>query len=424
MLIRFGVQNHRSIGAKQELSLSVSTLRDHRDSLINCPSAFGGWLLPAVVIYGANASGKSNVVSAFRMMLSMIAHSHSRGEPGGRVPRAPFALDRQSATAPSMFDVDFVLDEVRYHYGFEASDDAFTAEWLYSFPNERRQVLFDRKGVHVEFGRSLKGHNKVIADLMRSNSLFLSCAAQNGHEDLSKVSQFFRDVDVHGAGVSTSRTRKLAEGEIDRRVIELLDATSTGVATYTTQEVARPENVAEIMEEFRAVLIKFLGDQASGFLRDEVQPHRLIKLGHRNTDGEFTYFDLEHESAGTRRLLVLLSSAFQALDSGTAMIVDELDASLHTQACEALLALFSTPKTNPRGAQLVATTHDTNLLRCPSLRRDQVWFIEKGRDGASHLYPLTDIRTRKGDNIERGYLQGRYGAIPFSGSLVDLLPAD
>jgi hypothetical protein len=103
------------------------------------------------------------------------------------------------------------------------------------------------------------------------------------------------------------------------------------------------------------------------------------------------------------------------------MVVDELDASLHTQACEALLALFASPKTNPKGAQLIATTHDTNLLRSPLLRRDQVWFTEKDGEGATHLYPLTDFRTRKGDNLERGYLQGRYGAIPFAGSPADII---
>jgi AAA15 family ATPase/GTPase len=120
---------------------------------------------------------------------------------------------------------------------------------------------------------------------------------------------------------------------------------------------------------------------------------------------------------------MLLGLVFQALDEGAPFVIDELDASLHTQACEAVLALFSSPETNPRGAQLIATTHDTNLLRSRMLRRDQIWFTEKDGHGATHLYPLTDIRTRKEDNIEKGYLQGRFGAIPFSGSISDLVSA-
>ena len=123
------------------------------------------------------------------------------------------------------------------------------------------------------------------------------------------------------------------------------------------------------------------------------------------------YFALERESAGTRRLLLILSHVFESLDAGAPLMVDELDLSLHTEASLALLRLFCSPSTNPNGAQLIATVHDTNLLGAPMLRRDQVWFVEK-EDGATRVYPLTDIRTRKGDNVERGYLQHRFGAAP------------
>lgn len=118
---------------------------------------------------------------------------------------------------------------------------------------------------------------------------------------------------------------------------------------------------------------------------------------------------------------MLLGQAFDCLDRGGTLVVDELDASLHTQACEALFALFCSKHNNPNSAQLVATTHDTNLLRSNHLRRDQIWFTEKDPAGATHLYPLTDFRTREGDNLEKGYLQGRFGAVPFAGSVGDLL---
>jgi AAA15 family ATPase/GTPase len=147
----------------------------------------------------------------------------------------------------------------------------------------------------------------------------------------------------------------------------------------------------------------------------------VIQLAHKGRDGSVVFLDLDSESAGTRRLLMLLGGVFSALDQGAPLLVDELDASLHTQACEAVLRLFCSPETNPLGAQIIATTHDTNLLRSPVLRRDQIWFTEKDAEGATHLYPLTDIRTRKGDNFEKGYLQGRYGAIPFAGQIPDLV---
>jgi len=120
-------------------------------------------------------------------------------------------------------------------------------------------------------------------------------------------------------------------------------------------------------------------------------------------------------------LLVLLHAVYRALDRGTAVLIDEINASLHPQACEALMSLFLTRATNPRGAQLIATTHDTNLMRSKLLRRDQIVFTEKDENGATHLFPLSDIRARQGDNIEKAYLEGRYGAIPFAGAVEDLL---
>jgi hypothetical protein len=422
VLIRFGVQNHRSIGAKQELSLAASSLSDTPTGLINCPAAPGGRLLPMAVVYGANASGKSNLISALRYMIGTIRYSQNRAEPGSRIRRQRFALDPRSANAPSLFDADFVIDSVRYHYGFEASDEAFTSEWLYTFPNDRRQVLFQRDGMSFDFGRGLRGRNKVISDLTRPNSLFLSAAAQNGHEELQKVSNFFANIKVHTEAQSgISVARELPEGDVDNRVIEFLTAISTGVTGYRRRELPKPDEFRDFGMGLKALKEKFLGPESKLELPEDVS---IIELAHRDINNDQVYFDFDQESAGTRRLLSLLSDVFRALDDGQVIVVDEFDASLHTQACEALLALFSSPATNRSGAQLIATTHDTNLLRSAALRRDEVWFTEKTHDGATHLYPLTDIRTRKGDNIERGYLQGRFGAIPFSGPLTDLVPVE
>src|ERR1700730_12198472 len=183
MLLRFGVQNHLSLRDKQELSLVASSLDDNAAGLIDSPAAAGDRLLPAVVIYGANASGKSNLISAFNFMRGAVLYSHSRGEPGGRISRSPFLLDATTTKTPSVFDVDFIIEGVRYHYGYEASDEAFVAEWLSAFPNGRRQTMFEREGGKFSFGRSLRGRNKLISELTRPNSLYISAAAQNDHEE-------------------------------------------------------------------------------------------------------------------------------------------------------------------------------------------------------------------------------------------------
>ena len=418
MLLRFGVTNHRSLRDAQALSLVASTLDDSPAGLIDSSHASGHKLLPVLAIYGANASGKTNLVSAIRWMRSAVLFSHSRGEPGGPIGRTPFALDPSSDESPSHFEVDFVLEDVRYHYGFEATNTAFTAEWLFAFPNDRRQALFERNGMTFRFGRHLKGRNLVISELTRSNSLFLSAAAQNGHEELTKISGFFQSM-ASGELSLFELTQNFTDPVVDARVIGFLTAAGTGTVDYRLKNVDVPPKLRALQDGIDA-LVKSLGEiqvERSNNRQNTSQ----IQLGHKGVGGDSVYFDLQQESEGTKRLLRFLIPAFRALDAGAVMVVDELDASLHTHACDLVIALFSSPATNPKGAQLIATTHDTNLLQSAYLRRDQVWLAEKDAEGATHLYPLTDFRTRKTDNLERGYLEGRYGAIPFSGRSSDIL---
>ena len=413
MLLRFGVSNHLSIRERQELSFVAASLKDRDEGLIDC-AAVNGSLVPAIVIYGANASGKSNLVAAMRAMRSMILLSHAKGKPEGGVPRYPFRLDPGFSRKPSRFDIDFVIDGVRHHYGFEASDTEFVSEWLYVFPKSHRRTLFERVGNEFSFGRSLRGRNQIIASLTRPNSLFLSAAAQNGHEQLSRVYGYFasiegfQEIDISGPAASA----ELAEQEVDARVIDFLKKVGAGIIGYQRKETRLSEEEQafhrEITEAFRKL------GQASFRPETDVKDKRVsIEFAHRGRGGEEIYLELDHESDGTRRLLFLLTLVFRALDQGLPLFIDELDASLHTHACEELLNLFCSRKNNPNGAQLVATTHDTNLMNSPVLRRDQLWFIQKDSEGATELFPLTDIRTRKSDNIEKGYLQGRYGAVPF-----------
>ncbi len=414
MLLRFGVSNHLSIRDFQELSFVASPLKDRDEGLIPCAAAPKGAVVPAAVVYGANASGKSNLMTAMGIMLIMVRDSHRHGRPGGGVLRHPFRLDPACAGKPSRFEIDFVVDGVRHHYGFEASDDAFESEWLYDFPASRRRMLFERESGEFRFGRGLKGRNAVIADLTRSNSLYLSAAAQNGHERLSQVSRYFRSVHgVYATALSGMMVSvHLAEKEADDRAIDFLGRIGTGVVAYRRKEIEYADEIEAFQRDVLTAIKKRADVPANLEATISGDWRTAIELAHLGRDGEQVYLDLDLESAGTRRLLFVLGFAFQALDEGMPLFVDELDASLHTQAAEAVLRLFCSRKTNPKGAQLVATTHDTNLMRSPLLRRDQLWFTEKDAAGATRLYPLTDIRTRKGDDIGKGYLQGRYGAVP------------
>ena len=442
MLLRFGVSNHLSIREFQELSLSTSALIDAEEASIQRTAAPRGSALRAAVIYGANASGKSNFVDALETMKGMVLYSQTQGQPGGGVRRSPFRLDSASSEEPSRFEIDFVLENTRYHYGFEASDTAFESEWLYSFPKSYQRILFERDGDEFHFGRTLKGQNGVIAEMTRPNSLYLSTAAQHRHERISKIYGYFqsihvdRNIAIPGFAASAQLVRDEPDRRV-RRVIGFLEKMDMGIVGYRRKKGRIPEGNADIIRETIEAIRRHSGDRTA--FEKVISKSAAFELAHRGQDGEAIYLELDRESAGTRRLLIILGLSYRALGEGAVLVIDELDASLHTRACEGVLKLFCSPETNPKGAQIVATTHDTNLMNAPLLRRDQVWLTEKDdvdatlmnapllrRDqvwltekdgvGATRLYPLTDIRTRKGDNIEKGYLQGRYGAIPVAGS--------
>lgn len=414
MLLRFSVSNRLSMRDRQELSLTASSLKGPTGGLIDCPAAPSGSVLPAAVIYGANASGKTNLVDAIRVMREMVLASHSKWEPGSGVPlRRPFALDPEYSKEPTRFDIDFVMNDVRHHYGFEASDEGFLSEWLYAFPKVHRRVLFEREGDDFYFGRALGGQNKTIATLVRPNSLYVSAAAQNGHEQLFEVFAFFRSIDgVGGMGIPGAAVSSyFADEEPDDRVLDFLAKAGTGIIGYRRREVQLPEEIQTFQRAIAAAAERVPSLTINFDVRADGK-EIAIEFGHRGHDGSPVFLSLDRESAGTRRLLVVLDSVFQALDEGVPICVDELDASLHTHASEAVLALFCSRDTNPKGAQLIATTHDATLMNSSVLRRDQLWLTDKDDGGATRLYPLSDIRTRSSDDFEKGYLQGRYGAVP------------
>lgn len=418
MLLRLRASNFLSISEPQELSLVASKLKGPEGGLIVIPGTDMA-ALPAAVIYGANASGKTNFVKAFSFMRSAIINSHAKGNPEGGVPRLPFQLSEESVDLPTFVEADFLVDGVRYQYGFECDDQKFLAEWLYTFPEGKRRKMFERNGSQVDFGSQFRGPKKVLVDLMRSNSLFISTATQNDHEELGKLVSFFRRARFSST-VSVAKdliNTTFKKNQIDARTIAFLNAIGTGIVGHRQKDVETPENVKRMIQDFTDVLKKHGGE-----LDDTVEgpSEVVIELAHLGADGNERYFGLERESSGTRRLILLMNIIFKALDQGSLVIIDELDASLHTHAAEQVLNLFSHPDINKNGAQVVATTHDTNLLNSKCLRRDQIWFCEKDRFGSTSLFPLSDIQSRQTDNFEQGYLEGRYGGIPFSGDPIAL----
>jgi len=423
MLISFAVENFRSFDARQEVSFVCSALKDFSDGVIEVDFAHPIRLLPALVVYGANAAGKSNLITSLEAMISTVLNSHSRGRPEGRIPtREAFRLDPAALDRPTVFDINFFLEGEKYNYGFSITDKAVVAEWLYTFPQAVPRKLFERAGKAFSFGRSLKGKNKVIEGLTRENSLFLSAAAQNSHDELLKVYNYFSSIKIETMNHSFSfQAAARLENELEDKeslefgdsMIAFLKELNSGIVGYRIKERNLSEDEKDIARKVGA-LFKDLVDSSDSEvdLQFNKSLERILELEHSGKDGLRIFFPIRDESAGTLRLLASLPKIFKALASGSMVLIDELNLSVHTQAVEQILRLFCSRETNPKGAQLLATVHDTNLLASQVLRRDQVWFVSKNSTGMSEVYPLTDFRTRASDDLERGYLEGRFGATP------------
>lgn len=405
MLLRFRVSNYRSLRDEQELSMVASSLDDPQGAVVD---ALGLGVLPVAAIYGANAAGKSNVLGALEFMSKAVVNSHRGWAPEGPSPVTPFLLDPARSEEPSSFEVDFILAGVRYRYGFVLDQARIQKEWLSAYPNRREQVWFVRDSEAkepFEFGKQLKGSNRTIAALTRLNSLFLSAAAENNQQMLLPIYSWFSEqAFVHG-NRGMNETLQVMQDERRRpAILEFLRSADLGIVGFRLKERdLRP------LDRMLFHVLEQSGTSTHIYLT--------LELSHRAKSNSDVNLSLDQESGGTRAWISLLGPLLTALDHGTSLLVDELDASLHPHLALEVIRIFQDPARNPKHAQLIFNTHDTtllgNLLDGPHLRRDQVWFVEKDGEGATHLYPLTDFKPRKDENLERGYLQGRYGAIPF-----------
>lgn len=422
MLIEFRVENHRSLRDEQVLTMEAGRIGDTADSRPRHVDGHSECLLPVAALYGANASGKSNVLNALAFMRETVLFSHRFWSPDEGVPRNQFAWGPRRAE-PSLFEVAILVENVRYQYGFLVSDECVLEEWLYAWPNAKKQIWFERDGSKYKFGENLKGENKLIEEVTRSNALFLSTAVQHRHQQLHGIFSWFRTlqpINVPAGRETVSRAIPSSESV----VLRLFEQ----ISNETNQPSLFPETPSEepLLDRFRTLLrsadigivdLKVEKSESNDLPRRANRPR--FHLKHKNNSDD-AWLPLEEESRGTRTLFRFAAPILEVIRDGGTLLVDELEASLHPSLAQQIVRQFNDPKTNPHNAQLIFTTHDTNLLGTtlgePALRRDQVWLTEKDDQGATVVYPLTDYKPRKAENLERGYIQGRYGAIPFLGN--------
>lgn len=420
MLLRFRVANFGAI--RDEAELSMVAVADHADIAVRAAADAGVKVLPAVAIFGPNASGKSTVLTALEFMRSAVLDSHQDWRPGGTISRRPFKLDPQARQRPTTLSINIICDDVHYEYGFSVDDRQVLEEWLYSYPKKRARVLFERSSSGgIKFGPTLTGLRQNIAKLTRPNSLYLSAAAANNHEQLSKIYEWF----AYGVFPLRAGTQLLDSFTIrgwkqhDERghdaLRDLLRYADTGVVDL---EIEERELTDSVTEKVREIFRGMDADAADGQMQS---PAPRVSFVHR-AGQELTRLSAEEESSGTLAWLMLIGPVLSVIRFGGILLVDELDAYLHPLLAAHLVNLFQDPATNTSGAQLLFNTHNVSLLG-PSapgrLRRDQVWFTEKDDTGATRITPLSDYRVRdKVENIEKRYLSGRYAAIPFIDDLI------
>lgn len=385
MLIQFTVENHRSIKNSAVISFAASKDKSFEEYLLH-PDA-KKILLPALAIYGANAAGKSNVLHAMMTMKEMVAGNASKASKGQKLPWEPFG----GMKGPTAFEIMFIYQGIRYTYGFSFDAKKIYKEYLFHWPNGREALIFSREEGVYEFRENLN-EQMTLSNRTPDNKLYLVSSNDWNLPQTENAYRWFLE-----------------------KLTFLMDEEPTTSETVA-QIVGSNDKKARILKELLLAdlgIIDIAIKNSSGKAPVITTTHRII-----NENGTTEYFQLfmEQESAGTQHFFSRIGGWLQALENGALLAVDEIEDSLHPLLTRRLIEMVQDKAINTKGAQLLFTTHDAMLLDLNFFRRDQIWFAEiNDRTCATELYSLASFSPRKGENVRKGYLQGRFGAIPFIG---------
>lgn len=436
MLVEFSVENYRSFQERQTFSMVASEDEAmlHSNSF-PMPKTKNLHLLTSAVIYGANASGKSNLLRAMQILQNIVVSSASRMQMGDKFDIEPFLLNAESKKQPTGFEVIFIHDKIRFEYGLNLDENRVYEEWLLAYPKGRAQTWFSRTynpenpdfkaddGYEWSFGTGLKGEKERIKKFVRSNSLFLSHAAQNNHPQLTEVFQWFRkNLKLISPDFSSPYTahRCQEDKEFCQEVVNLLIQADIGISDIkieTQSFSSLPDEIKTEIENITEVIQRINNDNAIPKISAENFHFVGIKALHKMIDSEKVVpLDMDDESEGTKRLFKLAGPWLNVIKDGELLMIDELDRSLHPVLSTELAKMFNNPDINKNKAQLIFTTHDTSLLDGEIFRPDQIWFTEKYKS-MTKLYSLVEFKPCEDESLQKGYLKGRYGAIPFIGGL-------
>ncbi len=418
MIVEFNVSNFRSIFKKQTFSMVASVSKGLENNICNSDCDDKLPLVRAAVLYGANASGKSNLLSALLLMRKLIISSAKESQQGEVIPVDGFFFNKKNRNKPCEFEVTFIKDKTRFQYGFSANKKQILEEWLFAYPLGKAQKWFSRVydskegNFNWNFSKFFKGNKQRVIELTRDNVLFLSNAVKLNNEQLFPVFEWFqKDLilldPLHGTGLNnqSSSTMLLKTEENKKRLLKFMQAADPSIIDINVEKIKPDEEELHFPDSMPKEVRDFFTKE---FANQERARINFIHIGN-------IPIDLREESDGTLRLLAYAGRWIDALDNGRTIVVDELDNSLHPLLVRALIKLICNPETNKKNAQLIFSTHDTSLLDNELFRRDQIWFVEKDEINSTQLHPLLEFSPRKHEAFGKGYLQGRYGALPYIG---------
>lgn len=395
MLIQFAVTNYMSLRDETILSMDAGAGSELRENLQKYKD---GYILPTAAIYGANAAGKSNLFKAMTAAIRIIRESNER-QIDKPVPFIhPYAFDSKHLHMPSKFDFIFVMNNVKYQYGFSADSSKIYDEYLYKYNSKLPSLVFERTNTSdYKYTKSNESKLKQYEEKTASNKLFLATAT-NWNCELTKEAYmwFAKGIDTYdnsSFAINQEMLEVFAGGEdsLESFVTSLLKTADINISGYSINSMTR--NVP------------------GGILKSyNLSTNHTVK----SEDGVHEYtLPFDAESEGTKRIFVFGPIIKDAIENGRTIIVDEIDNSLHPLFLEYLINLFNKKETNMNNAQLIFNTHSVETLSLDILRRDQIYFVEKNNeDGVTEIYSLDEFSPRKTENVRKGYLQGRYGAIP------------
>lgn len=425
VLIEFRFMNYRSFRDEAILSMEATGLGSLKKCLIPLSSTVE--LLPAAAIYGKNGGGKSNVIRAFWLAVQFIRNAQRTQHERASIPVNPFALNDYSSGDPTEFHFIYTVNGIKYWYGFSATKEKIFAEYLYHAPKKQKALIFSRAGQDFTFTEE-KAKRRMIGGMVAENQLFFSVACTMNDGPCIAAMRWFRDHVFFSRDYPDIPRQLLAYSE-DKDMLKAISdyakAADLGIQDmrfeFDSKEIedhmSLPDNLPD---NIKNALVQFMHTLQESANRGNIQMSMgevSAKASHigENRDGQSTSYllELEDESDGTRKLMALAPAIESALRTGGILLVDELERELHPMLVNFILAKFQSKSSNPNGAQIVFTTHNTELMTLELLRKDQLYFADKNdKDGTSELYSISEFSTRTTENIRKGYLVGKYGATP------------